>query len=122
MCKTLSNMVTQKLDQSTPQDSPSAVTDMDDRSSVASVSELSDITDDIRYLTCVVYLTLDHQQLIDATPLISNTETKILWVSAKRYQSATRTDGVIYRESTSHDAVELQDWDPSCIDNNGLWF
>ena len=122
MCETLSNMVKQKLDQSTPQGSPSAVTDSDDRSSVASVSELSDITDDIRYLTCVVYSTLDHQQLIDATPLISNTETKILWVSAKRYQSATRTDGVIYRESTSHDAVELQDWDPSCIDNNGLWF
>ena len=93
--------------------------DMDDSSSVASIPESLGTTDIIRYVTCVVYSTLDRQQLIDATPRISNAETKVLWVPANRYQPAVRTDGVIYRKSESQEAVELQDWDPDWVDT---WF
>ena len=94
----------------------------DDISSLASESsELSDNTDVIRYVTCVVYSTLSHQRLIGANPLISDTETKVLWVSAQRYQSAIRTDGIIYRKSESREVVELQGWIPN-YSGNSQWF
>ena len=48
--------------------------DMDDSLSVASIPESLGTTDIIRYVTCVVYSTLDRQQLIDATPRMSRNQ------------------------------------------------